>query len=924
MFNAGLVQICKEAFKNENLIASLDFSACQTTLREIGHSAFEVSTQNDAFTGTISLPNSLYYIGNKAFYKFRKATGLQLFSDSTAPSCLRIIGYSAFEYLGSEVDTAHKGSVDLVLPDSLKDGKFIEAAPPILNVNGDDKANFNASVGTFAFANSPLIRTVTMQPTNPNTASPGGINTTANTRVGLGYEAFSNCSELLRFKGNKSMMRLGRGVFQKCPKLKELFLSTKLNTGEDLFVWGYGEGRSIFFATSDNGSDAVEYRDLVIYVDGDDAPTRRSRQQKYYIWNSDPKTYVNEYATSSYNNNYAPWENTSGDSRFYRDSVIGRLIVPTYYGIDFHTAGAVKYLNLSTGTLSNEPTNDYSNCVALIKYNSKYIVTKCYAQGLSTIDMTTWNLDADVNMIGSSSFSTLSYGNTTQKIILSNKITTIRDRAFYSVGTDGIDIVTYKDSNNVEVTDNNATNVCFLPSSVTRLEEYAFYNNNFEKVSLPSTLTMLGNTTFTCSPGKQATISSFGFTGNSSNYTIIGQGMIDTSSKTLLYYAANGNGTLNLGGETINAIGARALANTKYTSIILPTSVTTVYGGAFEGNSSLTQISGINGLKYIAGTVSSGDTDVYNNDANFNIHDLPAKDFRKTYEFSTQTKESGVYKGNFANRPFFYRWIDSFGAFAKCPNLDTFNFSLCSSTLKKIGYGAFEGCSKLENMTGGSVTYTYYRYSNFTNSGLTKDTYEQVLLNNPNASKETATSGVLDLSGATNLKTIGKGAFKGCSKLKYAHLPMLEGFDNDVNDQAKFYLGVDKEDVGSWYNEAKNLTVTKNGVFDGTAAASTGAVLVGETAQFASNQGTKYNQDYSEVGNSVDQYDKTKYKVYRYEYLPGTTSYFYVNPNNYSNDVLNDVPENSDTVKYWTYLGSSNNHTYLLFNTRKQVQDYFA
>lgn len=927
IFNQNLVQICQEAFKNSNQLATIDFSNCGA-LREIGHSAFEPSNQNDSFSGTLSFPNTLYYIGNKAFYKFRKATGLQLFDQLETPH-LKMIGNSAFEYLGSQVAAANKGTLDLVLPYSLQDGYVSEAKPVGIT-------DSRASIGANCFANSPLIKYVTMQfhPTDPETGIKAVVNKEVNplnNRTGFGKKAFSSCSYLLRFKGNKAMMRLGEAIFEKCSKLKEIFLSTYLASNEeDLYVWGYGEGLSIFYEGNDSGNNATEFRDTIIYVDGGDAPKRRAKQQRYYVWNTDPKTYQNEYATSLETNLYGPFRNNGSDnSTFLKDSVIGRRIVPTYYNVKYYNSGNMKYLNLSTGSVSEQPTSDYSNCVAFIKSSNKYIVTKCYAQGLSTIDMTTWNLGADIVQIGACAFSTLSTGNTTQKIILSNKITSIRSRAFYSVGTDGINIVTYK-NNGVEVTDPNATNVCFLPSTVTRVEEFSFYNNDFEKVTLPTNLAMLGNTAFTVSPGKQASITTFGGTGSSSNYTYSGQGMIDTSSKTLLYYAANGTGTLDLSNEDLYAVGARALANTKYSSIALPTTVTTIYGGAFERNTSLTEVSGLDGLKYIAATVSAGDTDVYNNDANFNVQEQVAKDFAKDYEFSAvQSSGNGHFRGNYAIKPYLYNFIDSYGAFAYCNNLTTVNLTSCQATLKKIGYGAFESCSNLVSMTGGSTVYTYFRYGDYT--GLDKDNVV-TMTSQPNAPKETKTTGVCDLSEALNLKTIGRVAFNGCTQLKYFHLPLLSGQDQDENTQASFYLGVDKEDVGSWYNEAFNLNFTKKGVFAETAAASTGAVLVGETAQFANNQGEYYNSSYSSIkalysaGNNVyDNYDETKYKVYRYptDYLPGQTTYYYVRgESEFEDDTLENVTGNA--IKYWIHIGQQSDHKYLLFDSRDELKTYYG
>lgn len=962
VFNSNLVQICHDAFKACKELQTIDFSAC-VNLKEIGHNAFHPNTgSNTKFTGTLSLPNSLMFIGKSAFYNFTKATSLQLcdYSDPNNHPNLRIIGDNAFQNFGCNVNDSYKGTIDLVLPNRMSDGDIWKFKPN--GMTGD----IAGCVGDYAFANCPLLRTVELEPASataindpiskPNAQALTGKGATAtdSPRIGLGTGAFSSCSYLIRFKGSKKLLRLGENLFGKCPKLKEIFLSTFLNANEaDIMPWGYGEGHSIFYnqSNSDSGSNACEFRDLVVYVDGNDAPVRKQRQQKYYTWNTDPKTYENEYTESSDQahiwGHY--WNEGSADNcgRFQNDTIIGRLVVPTYFNVDFHTQGAVKYINTSTGQVSNSPSSDYSNCAAAIKKDNNdttYIITKCYASNQNSLDLTTWNLDANITMLGSCSFATLNAGDVTRKIILPSSLAMIRDRAFLSVkvdGTYGINIVTYKD-NNGEVVDTGAnpkTNVCFLPPSVTRIEEYSFFNNNFEKVLLPENLNMLGNTAFTGSMGKEATIEIFGGLGTSSCFRYSGNGIYDNSSNTLLYYAAKGSGTLDLSNETIAAIGARALANTSYSSIILPSSTTMVYGGAFEGNSSVTEISGLSGLKYIAAKPDSNDTDVWNSDANFNIYDLPPKDFAKLYDFNPTYIDTnggsggnkGVGSGNFANRTFFYKWLNSFGAFANCSSLETFDITSCKTTLKKIGYGAFEGCSSLSSMTDGSATYTYYRYNDFT--GLTKDNVGDILAN-PNSTKITRTTGVCDLSGFTNLTSIGRVAFKGCSSLEYFHLPI-----HSANSQANFYLGFDIQDIGSWYNYASNKNSGINsdanniGIFDGTLAASTGAVLVGETIQYAKSGGKNYQaqtKKVTQVENTsafVDEFDKTLYNVDRYQsnasILPSGHTYYYVHENSTTTaDLKTGSDLNSTSYKYWIQIGNASDHNYLLFDKGSEVKTY--
>ena len=940
VFNESLVQIQREAFKGCSELASINFDNC-ITLREIGNNAFEVSNGGkNTHVTSISLPNCLYYIGQAAFKNFTKVTSLSLFDQLETPY-LKIIGSSAFYALGSDVDDSYKGQLDLVLPYSLQDGATVNTAPI-------GAPSYNRCVGNSAFAKCPLIKYVTVQytannPSNANTA----YNNAGNIRMGFGDKCFSECSYLLRFKANKAMFWLGSAMFEKCYRLKELFLSTYTTTKitdrstNDLFLWGCGEGNSIFFEGDD--TDDTEFRDLVIYIDGSRGPARRARQEKYYVWNSDPKTYADEYANSGNTTVYAPYLNrTNADSDFRKDTVIGRSIVPTYYNVDYHTAGTVKYVNVDNGAASND--FDYTNSVACFVSDNKYIMTKCYAHGKSSIDMSGWSLGKNIDAIGPSAFSTLNAGNTTQKIVLPSTVTKIRERAFYSVGTDGIDVVTYK-KNESEVTDSGAspaTKYCFLPESLTRLENFSFYNNDFTKVELPNSLTYFGNTVFNVSRSKEAAITSFSIaTGGTPPFTMTsdGLGMYDTSSGTLLYYApkgAPGSLALDLSGESLNAIGARALANTNYTSIKLPTSVTTIYGAAFGGNSAITAVTNFSGLKYIASSPDSSDTDVWNYDANFDVANQSAKnsskDARIVNSYPNPIGYAGYEQGgstnNYANRVDYANWYAKFGAFANCTSLTTFDFGTCSSTLKKIGYGAFENCSSLANMTDGTVTYAYYHYY----SGLTENTAVGDI-DGDDSNKEELTSKVLDLSGFSNLKNIDRGAFRDCTNVKYAHLPLVYSQDVSKASQASFHLGYDRDDKASWYIFSSKVSGNEY-VFQNAGTNDDGAVLVGETATFANPSGGNYATETFKNTSStssnppfnIDEWDHTKYEITRYPVFalkPANTYYYVRDKSNFSNDTLSNV--GGKIVKYWIELdGDATHKNYLLFEGIDEIRAYYG
>ena len=941
VFNAALVQIQRESFKGCSQLATIDFSNC-VALLEIGNNAFEVAngTENTVCT-SLTIPNCVKYIGKAAFKNFTKVQSFTLFNESETAS-LGIIGTEAFYQLGYRVASSYKGKLDLVLPRTICDGEMFRCKPI-------GAPEHNRCIGNKAFMNCPLIKTVTAQaclsnPTRTN-GSKAQVEVVTNPYMSFGDQCFSGCTYLLSFKANKAMFWLGSAMFEKCSKLKELFISAYScqNIGNkkdyDLFLWGHGEGNSIFFNTINGDANASEFKDVVIYVDSPKGPARRARQEKYFVWNSDPKTYVDEYAMSANTNVYAPWLNRkNANSTFTRDSVIGRSIVPTYYNVDYHTAGTIKYVNADNGTVSNTP--DYSNSVAFILNGSTYMATKCYASGRSKIDMSGWTIDSkNIGAIGPSSFATLNAGNTASKIVLPNTVTTIRERAFYSVGEDGIDMITFKSGGTEQTIPGSpsVTKYCYLPTSVTRLEGFSFFNNDFTSVLLPNTLTYLGNTAFNISKSKTAAISAFSVTsGGSSPYSMTsdGLGIYDTSTGVLLYHASSGTGTLDLSGDSLTAIGARALANTNYSSIKLPSTLTTVYGSAFNSNRSLTSITNFSGLTYISAQPTVRTDDVWNYDLNFDVADQSARDARYDARkgvvdhYPNPIGYADYYYGNantnYANRVDYFDWYAKFGAFANCTNLTTFNFDTCTSTLKKIGYGAFEGCTSLSNMTSGTVTYNYYHYYD----GLTDSTP----INDSSANKESVTSGVLDLSEATNLTSIGRGAFNNCTAIKYAHMPLLYGSDVDANNQASLYFGFDYDEQASWYVLRNSPASGENkAIFDGAAANTSGAVLIGETAQFANGLGSNYksttihNRDNSVVFN-VDEWDYSDYTYSRYPnyaFAPSNTYYYVRSKSDALTDTISSV--GGKIVKYWIELdGDATNKNYLLFDSVENLKAYYG
>ena len=367
-------------------------------------------------------------------------------------------------------------------------------------------------------------------------------------------------------------------------------------------------------------------------------------------------------------------------------------------------------------------------------------------------------------------------------VVLPYCVTTIGERAFFRSNngktdcTLGVRIVTARQTSNTGkiykkdgsvFTDvdndtfafyagkNGATNYpyyCYLPSGITSIGRNAFYNNYFAEVNLRvnSSSFFLGSNAF-YSHDHVSQLTSFSLTDNNAGTDkfVMGTGTSagglyysytenETTKKILVYQAMSSQAnasdrTLTLDSDTV-AIGMHALANTNYTKITIPSSVTTLYGGALQMNTALTEVAGGTGIKYISATEPNQTlyTAIWNESMPFDITDW----------------------WNWKDKSFEHFVSKRYG-FKDCSNLTKINFKTMTS-LKKIGKESFANCGNMADMTGGSDTYYYWSY----NSGTHKL-----------GSSVTKTTGVLDLTKCTQLESISAGAFIGCSSIQFVHTP---------------------------------------------------------------------------------------------------------------------------------------------------------
>ena len=223
------------------------------------------------------------------------------------------------------------------------------------------------------------------------------------------------------------------------------------------------------------------------------------------------------------------------------------------------------------------------------------------------------------------------------------------------------------------------------------------------------------------------------------------------AKKTLVYQAGNNTGLLKIEDNTV-AIGKQAVARSKYNSVYIPSSVTTLYSSCFAYNQSLRSVVGGTGIQYINADQSP---EIWSSSLPFDMID------DKTTSLSNALITGSTYNG----------------AFSGCNKLMYIDFTNMAA-LKKIGVNAFNGCSRLSDMTGGHK-YSYYKYR----ADMKLDT---------GTKDENRNDGVLDLTNCQYLTNIYGNAFAGCTSLKYIHTPTTSPKNqaSKINIQANAFSGV--------------------------------------------------------------------------------------------------------------------------------------
>ena len=927
VFSSNLVQIKHQAFYKCTNIYSLDFSAC-TSLEEVSYFCFQDGTFTNTKVTSISLPDCLEWVGDYAFANFVNVNDFHLSQG------LRAIADLAFYGLGQNI-TAAEANVDILLPKTLNDADAQKAYfKHQKSPNGYSHTDYSRwyAIGKYSFNYANCVRTVTMQVDDVAAhAEPGNSYATS-----IFSNAFKDCSSLLRFKSNSNLKYLGKDAFKNCPVIKEIFLSTKKAEEATIdYPWCIDEnngnyGGTLFYGAS---PELVVYLDgdhapgLLDSYSRTSDPTGDNAYQIGHMWNSESNdSYKNEiqgiytdtgkHARYFQNRTNVPTYtgvNFATDIIYWNPET--KLTVDAPTSPEGYDAGVISFVK--TGT------NEYT----VARYYCVQGATSNDGSGYYKIDLTSVpGISTDsihyLKHIGPEAFgkSSLSGENSNRKrapglyFILPESIETIDERAFYrrasgdgGCGKFGVRVITYKNSNgnyiaangvdeitpsdfedvtikNIEkngknnVPDVDKRGFCVLPPNLTTIGKDAFYNHIFASVYIGANVTFIGHAAFYTQPNSETVSrsplltftmeSNSTFDVESSGIYYIGGG----TNKKMLVSQANGNtGTLTIASDT-KAIGLQACANTKYTTITIPSGLTTIYGSGFARNYSMTTFNTVSSVRYI-GTMENPLYDPVN---------FPWQDdgYDEVWDSSV-----GVHFDNsdYREMAFSTREIieSQFGAFYNCTKLATIDFTTMTE-IRKIGWAAFFNCKAMKNMSG-SKNYIYKTYTG------SNDAFTTLSI-----SGRANNQGVIDLSGCSKLRSIDMDAFKDCNSVNFFHLPNTRGSASE----SQIYIGFDPE---SPRINDKNV-VTPGQIFTNSKSI---RVLIGETAEYACYDFGGKNH------NSSAHYATNCFGT-------GNTLYYYVGSEF-------DVPDKSGSaIKYWTkYNHPTDGIVYVLMNNESDAKTFF-
>ena len=914
VFNESLIQIRHNAFLNCTNIAELDFSNC-TSLKEISYDVFQqpIKPHTDEVYNralhNIALPPCLEYIGEFAFYNFLNLDGEITFGGEN--SQLKVIGAYAFS-INRNVSTSelnNNANVNLVLPWTLSDQAAIAANYKHLH-NGMDSSRWidinyasgrGYAIGTHAFDNMTTLNSVTLEQKYVLDGSGNPTTTPLETNY---------------------MTSFASNVFVRCKNMIRLKTNSNLGLiGKDAFK-GLTKLREIFLYSQKADANAtIDYPWGVKDADNNYGGSLFCVNQNDYandvvIYVSGPRAPKKNDISPKTNDN--SWNLSSGESGkaakpSYQNQLAWdveegeRTCIPTFYNINFLSEDDILYYNPATNSFVDAPItkDDYDK-----GQSSKGVISFAKdSSGNYTVARYYCNNSYYQDEIDLTNLSYTPAGGSA--INVSSKLTRIGSQSFG----------TY--SNNVK-----PGRFFVLPDSVTEIGERAFYR--------------------------------YGSAGTYGVKIVTYKSGNNKYAPTGLSYGTtnNTNGYLALPSH-ITSLGRNAFYNNQFTAVELNGAVTFFGASTFltytSGNSKIASISGTTGdskltvsnngiyfddstnkiLVYQASgatgtlTVASGTTAIaLRACANSKYTDLVLPSGLKIIygqAFKNSTSLLTVSGDGLSSLQYISTIVPSndiynastMGSYFE--DFDIHNNNNATQKKNQSRHSAFAGCTAL-------TTFDITKLSNIKiiGKGAFKGDSSLVNMTDPSvtynfyscdhtggnttggtttikaSADASKTSNVLDLSGLSTLERVGLNAFDGCTKIQYAILPNTNA---TVTRNPTATEGWPKGIVTT----ASRLDFGNDGAGSGTIfskynGSTNVKVLVGETFHQANyNSGNSY-------GTSITSH-------YRFDMnnKNNCQAYYYCE---YKCDVYhNDYTTN---YKYWTKVGDK----YVLFNSGYEAYDY--
>ena len=360
--------------------------------------------------------------------------------------------------------------------------------------------------------------------------------------------------------------------------------------------------------------------------------------------------------------------------------------------------------------IENIPNNAFSQCVNIIEIIISDSVTSIGNSAFSGCSsLTSVTIPDSVTSIGYEAFRGCS---SLTSITLGNSVTSIESSAFTncsrltSVYYTG-DIASWcgitfgNEYSNplyyaaILYINNELIKDIVIPDTITEIKKYAFYGWNGTSITIPDSVTSIGNSAFNnCS-----ILTSVYYTGDIASWCGI---TFSGSTSNPLYYAHN----LYIDNElikdivipdTVTELKAYAFTGWNGTSITIPDSVTSIGYGVFPGCSSLQSIT----IPFVGNRagITSGDTDQYPFGYIFGT---------SSYTGGTATGQS-YYDSSTSSTTYTTYYIPStlksvtvtggyipYGAFSNCSSLTSITIP---TSVTSIGRSAFSGCISLTSIT---------------------------------------------------------------------------------------------------------------------------------------------------------------------------------------------------------------------------------